>query len=387
MRKSNKEWEKMTTNRTRQTLRIIAYSALVLGLALPGALAAQEKKAKTPEELAAAKQAAMERALAKSKESEAFYSSTDALVVTLTTNIKRIRGDKSEKAPWRSATLSYTDAAGKSVVIPTRIRTRGIWRLKNCEFPPIRLDFQKEHTQGTLFQGIDKPKLVNYCRDDDTFEQYIAQEAMLYRIYSLLTPASHRARLVKMNYVDSATGKTQASRAAIIMEEGDIVAARLGGPILKLKGAVSDNLDPHHDALLGVFQYMIGNTDFSISALHNVELIGLPDGMAVPVPYDFDFAGAVEARYATVDPKLSVSRVRERLFRGYCVSSEEYAKVFDLFKAKKDLIYGLYSDPTGKLLNPKLVEETLKYFDEFYKTINDPRKVKNEIISGCIHTG
>jgi hypothetical protein len=379
----------MTTHRTRQAFKIIANCGLILGLVFPCELVAQEKKpkTKTPEELAAAKQAAMERALAKSKESEAFYTSTDQLVVTLTTNIKRIRSDKSEKAPWRPATISYTDAAGKSVVIPTRIRTRGIWRLKNCEFPPIRVDFQKVHTQGTVFQGIDKPKLVNYCRDDDTFEQYIAQEAQLYRIYSLLTPASHRARLVKMNYVDSATGKVHASRAAIFMEEGDIVAARLGGPILKLKGAVAENLDPHHDALIGVFQYMIGNTDFSISGLHNVELVGLPDGMAIPIPFDFDFAGAVEARYATVDPKLSVARVRERLFRGYCVPAEEYAKVFDLFKSKKDAIYGLYNDPTGKLLKPKLVEETLKYFDEFYKTINDPRRAKSEIISSCINTG
>jgi hypothetical protein len=83
-----------------------------------------------------------------------------------------------------------------------------------------------------------------------------------------------------------------------------------------------------------------------------------------------------------------VQRVRERLFRGYCVPSEEYTKVFDLFKAKKDAIYGLYSDPTGKmLLRPKLVEETLKYFDDFYKTINDPRRAKSEIISTCLKTG
>ncbi|HEY8165765.1 MAG TPA: hypothetical protein VIF83_09460 [Gemmatimonadaceae bacterium] len=356
----------------------------VSGLVSPSIVAAQaEKKGKTPEEIAAA----MARAVAKSKESEGFYSSIDPLVVTLTTNIKRIRGDKSEKAPWRSATLSYTDAAGKSVVIPTRIRTRGIWRLKNCEMPPIRLDFQKAQTAGTVFQGIDKPKLVNYCRDNDTFEQYIAQEAQLYRVYNLLTPASHRARLVKVNYVDSATGKTLASRAAIILEEPDIVAARLGGPILKLKGAVADNLDPHHDALLGVFNYMIGNTDFSIAGLHNVELVGLPDGMAVPIPFDFDFAGAVDTRYATADPKLEIARVRQRLFRGYCVPAEEYTKVFDLFKAKKDAIYGLYTDPIGKMLQPKLVEETLKYFDEFYKTISDPRRAKNEIIENCLHTG
>jgi hypothetical protein len=377
---------KMHRGRNAYLMAIVAIS--VCGTAAPAILAAQEKKGKSPEEKAAATAAAMEKAALRSKESEAFYSNSDALVLTFTTNIKRIRGDKSEKAPWRPATLSYTDASGKTVVVPTRIRTRGIWRLKNCEFPPIRLDFNKEQTKGTIFQGIDKPKLVNYCRDDDNYEQYIAQEAQLYRVYNLLTHASHRARLVKVNYVDSASGKTEASRAAIFLEEADIVAARLGGPVLKLKGAIAENLDPHHDALIGVFQYMIGNTDWSISGLHNVELIGLPDGNVIPIPFDFDFSGVVDARYATVDPKLSVQRVRERLFRGYCVESEEYTKVFDLFKEKKDAIYGLYSDPTGKMvLRPKLVEETLKYFDEFYKTISDPRSAKREIINTCLKTG
>lgn len=352
------------------------------------AVSAQQKKEKTPEEKEAARAAAMEKALSRSKESAAFYFSSDPLVITLTTNIKRIRGDKSEKAPWRWAAISYADANGKKVVIPTRIRTRGIWRLKNCEFPPVRLDFKKEDTKGTVFQGIDKPKLVNYCRDDDIYEQYIALEAQLYRVYNLLTDASHRARLIKVNYDDSASGKTEATRAAILLEEGDIVAARLGGQVLKLKGAVADNLDPFHDALVGVFQYMIGNTDWSISALHNVEIIGLPDGIAVPIPFDFDFSGVVDARYATVDPKLSITRVRDRLFRGYCVPTEEYTKVFDLFKAKKDAIYGLYNDPTGKMvLRPKLIEGTLKYFDDFYKTITDPRRAKAEILNSCIHTG
>jgi hypothetical protein len=33
------------------------------------------------------------------------------------------------------------------------------------------------------------------------------------------------------------------------------------------------------------------------------------------------------------------------------------------------------------------VEETLKYFDEFYKTISDPRSAKREIINTCLKTG
>ena len=65
--------------------------------------------------------------------------------------------------------------------------------------------------------------------------------------------------------------------------------------------------------------------------------------------------------------------MRDRLYRGYCVPTEDIPKVFALFNAKKDSIYALYHDPIGKLLPPDIVDETLKYFDEFYKTINNPK--------------
>jgi hypothetical protein len=103
----------------------------------------------------------------------------------------------------------------------------------------------------------------------------------------------------------------------------------------------------------------------------------------VPIMHDFDFSGAVNARYATPDPKLRIRTVRQRLYRGYCVADSIYPKVFELFNAKKNDIYGLYSDKIGALMDPKVVKETLEYFDEFYKTINNPRDAKDLIINSC----
>ena len=100
--------------------------------------------------------------------------------------------------------------------------------------------------------------------------------------------------------------------------------------------------------------------------------------------YDFDFSGAVNARYATVDPRLRIGTVRDRLYRGYCVPEDVYPRVFALFNAKKDAIYALYHDPIGKLLPPGTVDETLKYFDDFYKTINDPKRAKGDILDACL---
>ena len=314
----------------------------------------------------------------------AFFQSQDPIEVTFTTNIGKIRGDKRENPPWRPATLTYRGTEGSLVTVPVKARTRGIWRLKMCEFPPLRLNFSKETSKGTIFNTLDKPKLVSYCHDMDSYEQYILQEYQLYRIYQLLTPVSHKARLLKFVYADSADGKVRARRYGIVMEEPNALAARLGGNVIEQKGARASDLDPLQDALFGVFQYFIGNTDFSVAGLHNVELFFSSTGGVMPIAYDFDFAGAVNARYAVPDSTLRIPSVRQRLFRGYCTDPDAYGKAFAVFNEKKPEIYALYSDSIGKLMDRGTVKETLRYFDEFYDTINNQRAAKRSIIESCI---
>jgi hypothetical protein len=321
---------------------------------------------------------------AKRADVPAFFQSQDPIEVTFTTNIGKIRGDKRENPPWRPATLTYRGTEGSLVTVPVKARTRGIWRLKMCEFPPLRLNFSKETSKGTIFNKLDKPKLVSYCHDMDSYEQYILQEYQLYRIYQLLTPVSHKARLLKFAYADSADGKVRARRYGIVMEEPSALAARLGGNVIAQKGATASDLDPKQDALFGVFQYFIGNTDFSVAGLHNVELFFSSTGDVMPIAYDFDFAGAVNARYAVPDSTLRIQNVRQRLFRGYCTDPDAYGKAFAIFNEKKPEIYALYNDSIGKLMDRGTVKETLRYFDEFYDTINNQRAAKRSIIESCI---
>ena len=127
----------------------------------------------------------------------AVLSSETPLAVTLTTNIKRIRGDKYARRRRGARRRGYTRPRHRHGHDSVKIKTRGIWRLKNCEFPPIRLNFTSEAVKGTAFRGLDQPKLVNYCRNNDEYEQYVLQELQLYRDLRLLTPASHAVRLVR----------------------------------------------------------------------------------------------------------------------------------------------------------------------------------------------
>jgi len=316
-----------------------------------------------------------------------FFQTETPLEITLTLNIKRIKGDKSDNPPWRAAKITYAAVAPDTgtVTIPLRVKTRGIWRLHNCEFPPVWFNFIKDDVKGTLFKGVDQIKLTSYCRNTDEYERYIIQELELNRALRLLTPISHAVRAVHITYVDSASGKKEATRWAFLQEEPLTMAGRLQSKIMKTTGAGPDDLDPYQSALFGVFQYFIGNTDFSIGALHNVELLGTNNALTVyPVAHDFDYAGAVNARYAVPAPQLNMRTVRDRLFRGYCVPPEEFEKVFALFRAKKDSIYGLYRDPIGKLLPEGTVKETLEYFDDFYRTINSPKSAGYEITKVCL---
>lgn len=348
----------------RMTRRAMRSASIVTALWVtnPVALLAQEEATRAPA-------------------ASAFFASETPLEVTITTNLGQIRRDKGDDVPWRAATIAYRDTTGVERSVPLRLRTRGVWRLRNCEFPPLRMNFRRREVRASPFEGLDRPKLVNYCRNRDGFEQYVLQELQLYRVLALLTDVSHRTRLIRVAYVDSARGTTLTTRYAFVIEEPEAMAARVGGVLLDAKGATSDDLDPYHAALVGVFQYMIGNSDWSTSNLHNAELVS--DGTIRVVPYDFDFSGAVNAVYATVDPKLPIRRVRDRIYRGHCATPSDFERVFAHFRERRDAIYALYTDSIGALIEPSRVRDTLGYFDEFYERINDPRSAKRAIIEQC----
>jgi hypothetical protein len=318
-----------------------------------------------------------------SSEVPPLFEKETPLTIALIADLPRLRADKDTNSPWRHATITYASDTGR-VVVRARARTRGIWRLKNCAFPPLRLSFSGKDTKGTLFHHLGKPKLVNYCKDTDAYEQYILQEFQLYRIYQLLTPVSYRVRLLRVAYVDSATGKADATRYAFIAEDPERLAKRFNGKVLKMKGATAADFEPEPLALAYLFEFMIGNTDFSFNGLHNTQLIGTNDGRILPVAYDFDYAGAVNTVYATPDPQFRIRHVRDRRFRGYCAIAAEYPKLLPLFREKKAAIYALYRDEIGRLLSPGVVRETLEYFDEFYEMIATPASAQSSFLDGCV---
>lgn len=320
-------------------------------------------------------------------EATRFYDAPTPVAVTLVANYGRLRADRDTTPDWRWGALLHTRADGRRDSVPMRVRPRGNWRRRFCRMPPLRLDFARATSAGTIVEGINRPKLVNTCREEDRYEEYVLQEYQLYRIYSLLTPRSMRARLLKVTYADSGTGRAPSTRWAILTEDSDAMAARLGARAIPFGGFGPEDLDPDAAALMGLFQLLIANLDWSAAGRHNVELIRDTTGVLYPVAYDFDHAGAIDAHYALPPKIVPVRSVRTRHFRGACLPAVHYERAAALLRERRDAIRALYADDVGRLLRPSTVRRTLEYFDEFYRIIDDPRRMKRDVLDVCVKHG
>jgi hypothetical protein len=187
-----------------------------------------------------------------------------------------------------------------------KVRLRGKSRLRVCDFLPMRLNFKKSEVEGTLFEGLDKLKLVVPCHASDRAEKNLIEEYAVYRIFSLLTPASYRVRLLQITFTDSGHDDDGIRMHAFLLEPAGQLAERLGGQESELPEVALDWLDSDHMALVYVFQYLIGNVDWSLvrpheeeACCHNGTLIET-DAKMIYVPYDFDLSARLlhRKRYA-----------------------------------------------------------------------------------------
>jgi len=151
--------------------------------------------------------------------------------------------------------------------------------------------------------------------------------------------------------------------------------------MLEVKGRLFRNLDPESLDLMMMFEYMIGNTDFSISALHNVRLVQDAAGVLYPVPYDFNHTGLVNAHYAIPSPKLPITSVVDRLYRGPCRKPPEVEVVLARFRAAETEVMDL-SDAVPDL-DKTHRRKAKKYLEEFYSTIGRPASVKRLFVDRC----
>ena len=314
------------------------------------------------------------------------FDSDDLLNIKLTGNVRDAFGDRSSKPKYYSFSLYYQDAGESERRAPVRVRTRGHFRREksNCSYPPLLLNFtSKDQVSTSLFYNRDKVKLVMPCRSDE----YVVKEYLVYKLYNLISPVSFKARLVKVTFDDSIRKKTTGPFYAILLEEESHVAKRNQMHSIEPKMLRPQNTETNSFLRMAMFQYMIGNTDWSTQYRQNIKFV-VKDGKdsPTPVPYDFDHSGMVDAPYAHPAEELLLNSVTDRRYRGYCVTD---MKVFDPVIAQynklKDEFYKVFTNCS--YLDAKTVKTCTKYLDEFYATLNNPKAFQKDFSYPCDKDG
>lgn len=286
-----------------------------------------------------------------------------------------------------AATLAGADDV--PIALDVKVAPRGRHRLANCGFPPLRLDFRRSQVEGTLLAGQNRLKLVTPCRPTATYARYLELEHLVYRMYQQVSDVSFHVRRARMRYVDSDRGGAVTAASAIFIEPIEGVAVRLGLTVVEVPQLPLDALDPRALTTLALFQFVIGNTDWSATAgtpgedcCHNAAVLAPPrqeNGLLL-VPYDFDQTGLVDAEYATPNELFTLSSVRQRLYRGYCRTNEHLAETIQAFNVARPALMALLDDAR---LPSVQRDRTRRYLDGAFLVLNDPRRVEREIVGRC----
>ena len=311
------------------------------------------------------------------------FDSGAILEITLAGPLSAVIGD-AEHRREHSFSLELDGAT-----VPVAVRLRGKSRVELCNFPPLRLNFAPDSVKDTLFAGQNKLKLVTHCKSGDDYEQNVLEEFLAYRLVNVLTDISVRTRLLRVSYVDTdKPGKAPVTRFAFLVEPDEKVAERVGGQVLKIRNLSRGMLDVEHAALMYVFHYMIGNTDWSLVrnyeddyCCHNGTLFRVGERNYF-LPYDFDMSGLVNARYAKPKPELRLRSVRTRRYRGYCADAAAVREALRAVVSRRDAIMAEVATLPG--LNAKNRERQQRYLEKFFAKAANEGKLLKEFERRCL---
>lgn len=276
-----------------------------------------------------------------------------------------------------------------SIAQGIRLRTRGEFRNRECVFAPIELNFKKAKFGYSDLDSISKIKLVTQCNFGNGSN--VLREYLIYKLFNVLTDTSFRVRLIKVTYVDTGkevnpqekgAGKQEKQRLrkpvtqwAFLMEPNEALAKRINSMQVKTTTITQKNIYPFVIDRLALFNYMVGNYDWSIPGQHNVKVFKTITPTYRPyliaIPYDFDWSGIVNATYAIPAENTGLNSVRERMFVGICRSKETFSRQLDILVSKKDVFYGIINN--FEYLSKKDKADIIDFLDTFYEPVESNR--------------
>ena len=266
-------------------------------------------------------------------------------------------------------------------------RARGHSRKQVCVFPPLRLEFGAGVPDKSVFFGQDDLKLVTHCNKSSKAQANTLKEYAAYRFFNLLSDASYRVRLLHIDYSDT-EGKRNTDRWAYVIEPTGALADRIEGERARLPAISQKSLNDQQEALVYVFQYLIGNTDWSMvseensdECCHNGKLIK-KDQKLLYVPYDFDLAGLVNASYAHPDPSFRIKRVTQRLYRGFCMDQQVLGSAIQKVRSHETDFQKIVD--TLPVVSKSVKTKMHRFLDRFFKEANNEDKILESFEKRCL---
>jgi hypothetical protein len=309
------------------------------------------------------------------------FEKEDPLEINLKTDLKDILGKKAnDRMLYSSVAIKIADSTVQGSV---NIRARGKFRRNYCFVPPLKFDF--DTSASPSLNPLGSIDMTVQCKQGKDFEQWLFKEYTTYRIYNIISERSQRVRLVTLTMEDAEGKRKPVTVPGFFIEDFDVTSKRNACKEIKLSKLHTENTDRNSMTLVAMFEYMIGNTDWSIPANHNIKLMqdsGNKAAKPYAVAYDFDYSGLVNAAdYAVPSEMLGTQSVTERVYRGFPREITELREMADHFVAKKTAMFAEING--SRFLNDRSKKEMVSYLEAFYKDISDDRKLKTLFIDNA----
>ncbi|MFP4487995.1 MAG: hypothetical protein ACLFN1_01700 [Bacteroidales bacterium] len=308
------------------------------------------------------------------------FEGKDRLNVSLSFDIAAFMREKAEDE-YLDAFIMICPDGGDTIATGIKISARGNFRRRNCDFPPLMLNFKDTETGYSDIDALKKVKLVSHCMPDKDYETYVLREYLAYKIYNIVTDYSFRVRLLNISYYDIKHDTLYTVKTGFLLEPVSMLEKRFG--MDEIEDVEIGNEAVEEDLLLklSVFQHLIANSDWLVSLMHNIKVFGdeeLP-GDVIAVPYDFDFTGWVNAGYAVAREDLGLEDIRDRAYLGPCRSEDEYRDVLDYYMEKKNIFIDTIKE--FSYLEGRNRRDLIRYIRSFYRLYR-----KDEIIDRYMKT-
>lgn len=280
--------------------------------------------------------------------------------------------------------LSQADTLEKKVTL----RYRGKSRFERCRYPPTRVTFKEPLPEATDSAKIKRIKLVNQCQPGSVHGDYVIREYLVYKLYSVLTDTSYRVRLLNLTIVDSENKRRAITQYGIFLEPEGLIEKRLNLNEIKTPAVSPRQMNRNLFDRIAIFNYMVSNWDWSVQGQHNITVFNslTPElaGQGIPIPYDFDLAGVVNADYAIPPPGLGIETNRDRMFLGICRTREEFQNHLRAFLEKKDEFYSTVNELP--YLSRGAKRDIITFLDQFFDQLDRPRSFERMVdflLSNC----